>query len=252
MNGDGEAGDYETSQSYLRGEFVTGIETYDFSPIGYLPDVSLGFGIIPGLDFSALNPMPSVLVVDTDSGPTPEDVLPEPAVSYEPAEVVVIDPDSQESVTVYETQSEVAAEFERIKAAYESVDWDEFYRRATQDSGIEFPVPQGPFDPPGGWGGGEVAIDWGAIITTGVEQYFAPDTPSNFYYPSGGVPANGNGNGMPAKVTVDTKTGKVTTCKRRRRRRLLTEGDFNDLMRIATLPNKDTVKVALAKAVGRR
>lgn len=41
-------------------------------------------------------------------------------------------------------------------------------------------------------------------------------------------------------------------CKRRRRRRLLTESDFNDLMRIATLPNKQNVTVALAKAVGRR
>lgn len=40
--------------------------------------------------------------------------------------------------------------------------------------------------------------------------------------------------------------------KRRRRRRLLTESDFNDLMRIATLPNKQNVTVALAKAVGRR
>ncbi len=40
--------------------------------------------------------------------------------------------------------------------------------------------------------------------------------------------------------------------KRRRRRRLLTESDFNDLMRIATLPNKQNVAVALAKAVGRR
>lgn len=38
---------------------------------------------------------------------------------------------------------------------------------------------------------------------------------------------------------------------RRRRRRLLTNSDFNDLMRIATLPNKDTVKIALSKAIGR-
>lgn len=38
---------------------------------------------------------------------------------------------------------------------------------------------------------------------------------------------------------------------RRRRKRLLTNGDFNDLMRIATLPNNAMTKIALAKAVGR-
>lgn len=252
MNGDGAAGEYEANQAYLRGEFVTGFETYDFSPIGYMPDVSLGFGVVPRLDFSALYKMPGVSVVGLDPGQPAPVLLPESPVSYVPAEVVVIDPEEEQSVTVYETQSEVQAEFERIKEAYESVDWDEFYRRATQDTGIQFPVPQGEFDPPGGWDGGEVAIDWGAIITTGVEQYFAPDVPSGFYAPPSGVPAGVPATGTPAKVTVDTRTGKVTTCKRRRRRRLLTEGDFNDLMRIATLPNKDTVKVALAKAVGRR
>jgi len=54
--------------------------------------------------------------------------------------------------------------------------------------------------------------------------------------------------GRPA--LIDPRTGK--RCYRRRRRRLLTEGDFNDLMRIATLPNKQNVTVALAKAIGRR
>lgn len=66
-----------------------------------------------------------------------------------------------------------------------------------------------------------------------------------------GVPSLGQ-QVQPRTVTVDTVTGKVTVCRRRRRRRLLTETDFNDLMRIATLPNKDTVKIALAKAIGRR
>lgn len=60
------------------------------------------------------------------------------------------------------------------------------------------------------------------------------------------------GDGGPGKVTVDTRTGKVTKCGRRRRRRLLTESDFNDLMRIATLPNNANVRTALAKSIGRR
>ena len=72
-------------------------------------------------------------------------------------------------------------------------------------------------------------------------------TPPINYDPGGyGVPSSGG------KVTVDTATGKVTPCRRRRRRRLLTEGDFNDLMRIATLPNNQNVRTALAKGIGRR
>jgi len=55
----------------------------------------------------------------------------------------------------------------------------------------------------------------------------------------------------PAKVTLDTRTGKITKCKRRRRRKLLTESDFNVLLRVATLPNKENVRIVLGKAIGR-
>jgi len=65
----------------------------------------------------------------------------------------------------------------------------------------------------------------------------------------GGPP--GYGGMVNAPVQINPRTGRPV-CKRRRRRRLLTESDFNDLMRIATLPNKQNVTVALAKAVGRR
>lgn len=54
--------------------------------------------------------------------------------------------------------------------------------------------------------------------------------------------------GRPA--LINALTGK--RCYRRRRRRLMTDRDFDDLMRIATLPNKQNVSVALAKALGRR
>ncbi len=61
------------------------------------------------------------------------------------------------------------------------------------------------------------------------------------------------GSQLPSTVVVDTRTGQVKgPCRRRRRRRLLTEGDFNDLMRIATLPNNQNVRTALAKGIGRR
>ncbi len=78
--------------------------------------------------------------------------------------------------------------------------------------------------------------------------------------PTAGVAAAPMGFAGPARVpgagavpgfTYGTDNG--IPCKRRRRRRaLLTEGDFNSLMRIATLPNNANVRTALAKAVGRR
>ncbi len=113
-------------------------------------------------------------------------------------------------------------------------------------------------------------IDWG---TTVIQDWLSPATTPLWGTPSipqnipvippaygGPVTQSGCGscgtprcvcgtiNGRPA--LVDAVTGK--RCYRRRRRRLLTEGDFNDLMRIATLPNKQNVSVALAKAIGRR
>ncbi len=97
-----------------------------------------------------------------------------------------------------------------------------------------------------------MAVDWGDFLSTtaqgAISGWLNPVQQQTF------LPA-GMGVAPPPispTVTVNTATGKVTACKRRRRRRLLTESDFNDLMRISTLPNKQNVAVALAKAVGRR
>lgn len=59
--------------------------------------------------------------------------------------------------------------------------------------------------------------------------------------------------GVPAQVTVDTRTGKVTPCRRRRRRRLLTPTDMADLASLQTLVGKgsDAMKFAVTKAVRR-
>jgi len=77
---------------------------------------------------------------------------------------------------------------------------------------------------------------------------FAPPAASGGPVITGGVnaptPAHSN-------LRWDARTGKWV-CKRRRRRRLLTDSDFNDLMRISTLPSSKNVSLALAKAVGRR
>ncbi len=118
----------------------------------------------------------------------------------------------------------------------------------------------------------DVAIDWGSIAS-GIGDIYTSfnqlgQTPVFNY--GGGVPlptpvptsqlngascgCNSNPcvcgtiNGRPA--LVDSRTGK--RCYRRRRRVMLTEGDFNTLLRIATLPNNANVRTALAKAIGRR
>ncbi len=126
------------------------------------------------------------------------------------------------------------------------------------NAGAEYPYEEipgvDPLEPEAGEV--EVAIDWGSVISGSIDLLQGQpvgNLPS--FMPTGPAMGTGdpnyNGN-APTNVTVNTKTGKVTPCRRRRRRRLLTEGDFNDLMRIATLPSKQNVAVALSKAVGRR
>lgn len=105
----------------------------------------------------------------------------------------------------------------------------------------------------------EVAIDWGGLANLGIDflqgQYAGVPPQQNFVgaNPAPGLPAPSSmPTATPRTVTIDTVTGKITACKRRRRRRLLTEGDFNDLMRISTLPGNQNVRIALAKSIGRR
>lgn len=83
-------------------------------------------------------------------------------------------------------------------------------------------------------------MEWYDSLFDLAGQYFAATGTGNQFVNGGTVPP----------IVIDQ--GQPVRCKRRRRRRLLTDGDFNDLMRIATLPNKDIVKIALAKAIGRR
>ncbi len=118
----------------------------------------------------------------------------------------------------------------------------------------------------------QVAIEWGTVFQGGIDllntwgqstiginppqQQFVATTPmaSPAVTPGGSCGCNSNPcvcgtiNGRPA--LVDPRTGK--RCYRRRRRVMLTEGDFNTLLRIATLPNNANVRTALAKAIGRR
>jgi len=97
-----------------------------------------------------------------------------------------------------------------------------------------------------------MAHDWGHLIRGGISEVFGLDDPSPIVPSARAGYMPGTGAPMGTGDMYYNGRAWAQRCKRRRRRRLLTESDFNDLMRIATLPNKDTVKVALAKAIGRR
>lgn len=64
-----------------------------------------------------------------------------------------------------------------------------------------------------------------------------------------GVPVGMPGCEPPSKWCYDAKTGKYTPQRRRRRRKMLTAGDMNQLVQIGTLPNNANVRVALAKRI---
>lgn len=99
-----------------------------------------------------------------------------------------------------------------------------------------------------------MAIDWGDIIYgagTGILGGLTGQGPSGFAGPSVIPPATTPQ--MPAQVTVDTRTGQIKPCRRRRRRRLLTPTDLSDLAALQALVGKgsSSLNMAVAKAVRR-
>jgi len=93
-----------------------------------------------------------------------------------------------------------------------------------------------------------VAVDWGGLANLGIDFLQGQTGPQSFAGPSTmGTPAP-----LPAQVTVDTRTGQVKPCRRRRRRRLLTPTDLSDLAALSAIVGKgDALKLAVAKAVRR-
>lgn len=98
----------------------------------------------------------------------------------------------------------------------------------------------------------EVATDWGAVVG-GVAQILTGNNSNPSVYTPHFPAGFGTTNTVPAQVTVDTRTGKVTPCRRRRRRRLLTPTDLADLASLASLVGKssDAMRFAVTKAVRR-
>lgn len=100
-------------------------------------------------------------------------------------------------------------------------------------------------------GDSDMAIDWGDVLGSALGT-----VASGLTNPNGNVGVLGpipGANQPPAKVTVDTRTGRVTACRRRRRKRLLTPTDLADLASLQTLVGKgsDAMKFAVTKAVRR-
>lgn len=98
-----------------------------------------------------------------------------------------------------------------------------------------------------------MAFDWGDVIGAGLGAA-ASQFGGNSY--AGGPPPAlpiTAGAAPPARVTVDTRTGQVTPCRRRRRRRLLTPTDLSDLAALQALVGKGStaLNMAVAKAVRR-
>jgi len=242
VNGNGEFNPQAEDYGYLRGEFVTGYEFGTPFPGGYYPDISVG-PFLP--QFAAYAQLPAVR--DLPSFPTTYQGDPEAAGNGEVQAVEVIDPESGQTTTVFEEAP--GGVYQTNREPMSDDDWDRYYDEyvilnAPPVVAPEVPVLHGSID----WGNVVGTIVGGAADPFGAGRYAAslfnnPIPPVNpLVAPSVARAANG--------VRIDPRTGKPI-CKRRRRRRLLTDGDFNDLMRISTLPNKDIVKIALAKAVGR-
>lgn len=103
-----------------------------------------------------------------------------------------------------------------------------------------------------------MAHDWGHVARQTIGNLFggssnggpglgivAPTIPEGTWL--GGGP-----NPIPSKITIDTATGKVTACRRRRRRRLLTPTDLNDLAALKTIVGGgQAMSFAVMKAVRR-
>jgi len=279
MNGDADAGieSFNTNQSYLRGDFVTGFDTYDASPIGFYPSISLAN--IPYIQPTYVQPVPApeifptVDVLPTESGTSAVDFEDPQSTAVVP--IPVIDPESYPERTVFEVPAPQPAPIFSFPTGGVSPlpipTADPNPVRIPADIAVLERVPQAPYLPAENvWENtadtdwdkvydeyvvlnqpviAEAPVDWGDILGTalgGIASNLVGPQPQLF----GGAGATAST--VPTKVTVDTRTGQVTPCRRRRRRRLLTDSDLADLSALKTIVGGgQAMNFAVQKAVRR-
>lgn len=195
----------------------------------FYPVTNIQRASLPGVrDRGQSNEAPVFVVAD----PRPSPVVPQKPQTL--PESVVIDPDLRPTETVFEEEAYFEPGLEWM-GRRSPTDWEKVYDQYV----VLNKVPE--------------VFDWLESATT-IGQlgqtvgWWGGEPNSSLVGPLPGAGADGTYSG---KVTVDTRTGKITKCRRRRRRKLLTESDFNVLLRVATLPNKENVRIVLGKAIGR-
>lgn len=266
MEGEGPWRGYEVGYDYLRGNLVTGWETY--GPSEFRPDISMGFtGDISRSVAEAIARAFPGAVDNPAAGPGTVQ-LPVEVSGNEILVSEVIDPSFEEDATVFEEAPGGIFQTNRP-----TTDWDEVFREYVILNNPEVVIPEVTvprvlvptvepdviFIPPDiadETGGPPVAVDWGGILGQVAGGLFDPfgmgKATTNFFGPQQAPLALGGGAGVPPKVTVDTRTGKVTTCRRRRRRRLLTSSDLADIAALkAIVGGGAALNSAVVKAVRR-
>jgi len=277
VEGDAGVSSYETDIAYLRGDFVTGYDTYAGGIGTFYPTISL-VGV-PNIGY--FDPQPRLA---PEIFPTVDIVTPgvsEDSIDFqdpEPAPVVpvpVIDPESYPERTIFEDPAPQPAPIFSFPTGGVSPlplpTADPSPVRIPADVAVLERVPQAPYLPAENvWENtadtdwdkvydeyvvlnqpviAEAPVDWGDIIGTAlgsVATSLVSPQPQLF----GGAGATAST--VPAKVTVDTRTGQVTPCRRRRRRRLLTDSDLADLSALKTIVGGgQAMNFAVQKAVRR-
>ncbi len=216
--------------------------TYDPNHYGYLGDTySLPMGGFPYWDYpvfaqSAPEIFPSVRIIPQG---VREGVLPD----ADPGDQTVVPPAQAEGDSrgpngagpVTSTRVLKEADYIPDPTPQRETDWDWVYK--------EYVKLNPPQEAP-------VATDWGDIFGTALGSV----AESFMQQPTGFGGTYGGGTSVvlppPTKVTVDTRTGRITPCRRRRRRRLLTASDLNDLAALKTIiGGGSAMNAAVVKAI---
>lgn len=255
LNGEGAVSDYESNRAYLRGDFVTGWESFDVSPINFQPRFVLPVGPQIGIDLAAFNAFQGDVVSEVGvlgrsevirEGASPVfaprgretdwdyaydrfvednpelDLPPREETVYSRASEMVVDPDVATTETVFETSSGPTGP----DVAFWDTIGDIFTTSAPEyasgwiQSQFQPTAVVQSFPPPlttPGFPSGPGAAPYAAQQ---LKQQVMPVQDQQLC----AVPA-----AQPRYLRYNCQTGQFSKVPRRRRRRLLTSSDLKDL-----------------------